>query len=271
MSISKYLVNNAKEKYSFEDLVEIIKILRSPEGCPWDREQTHESIRKNFIEETYEVIEAIDNGDKQLLKEELGDVLLQVLFHSSMESEQGVFDIYDVITGICKKLILRHPHVFGDVEAKDSKQVLTNWDNIKKTEKNQKSDSEVLKSIPRNLPALMRAVKIQAKAAKTGFDWDNYKDAFKKIDEEKNELIKAINNNDKNNIEEEIGDLLFSVVNVCRFFDIEPEEALTKTNDKFVKRFTQLEKLAEEKGKKLNEMTLDEMDELWDFVKDCNS
>ncbi|MDP4151926.1 MAG: nucleoside triphosphate pyrophosphohydrolase [Bacillota bacterium] len=265
-TISKYLVN-FDGNYDFDDLKEIVRILRAPGGCPWDRQQTHESIRKNFIEETYEAIEAIDNKDAELLEEELGDVLLQVLLHAEMEEESGIFGIRDVVDGICKKLILRHPHVFGDVSAETSEQVLKNWDEIKKKEKSQKNESEVLNSVAKSLPALMRAVKLQHKASKAGFDWDDYSGALEKIKEETSELELAIKNNDQPNIEEELGDLLFSVVNVCRFFKVEPEEALTKTSDKFVSRFSKVEKLAAGQGRDMKEMTLEELDKLWEKSK----
>ena len=181
---------NFKEKsnYNFDDLIEIVKILRSPGGCPWDREQTHKSIRSNFIEETYEAVEAIDTGDLELLKEELGDVLLQVALHSEIESEKGTFTINDVCDGICKKLIIRHPHVFGDVNADTTDQVLKNWDAIKMRTKSQKTQSQAMESVSKALPSLMRSTKIQQKAAKVGFDWDSVDGAVDKLFEECNEL-----------------------------------------------------------------------------------
>lgn len=170
-----------KENYNFNDLVEIVKILRAPDGCPWDREQTHKSIRSNFIEETYEAVEAIDTDDLDLLKEELGDVLLQVALHAEIESEQGTFDINDVCDGICKKLIIRHPHVFGDVNADTTEKVLKNWDAIKMKTKSQKTQTQAILSVSKALPSLMRSTKIQQKAAKVGFDWENVNGALDKL------------------------------------------------------------------------------------------
>ena len=199
-----------KEKYGFNDLVDIMKILRSPDGCPWDRVQTHESIRQDFIEETYEAIEAIDTADTELLREELGDVMLQVVFHSVMEEEKGSFDISDVCDEVCKKLIIRHPHVFSDTIADTPEEVLKNWDKIKMNTKSQKSQSEVLASVSKALPALMYSQKIQKKAAKVGFDFENTEDTLMKVEEELSELKTAIKNNDEENMSEELGDLLFS-------------------------------------------------------------
>lgn len=215
-----------KEKYGFNDLVDIMKILRSPDGCPWDRVQTHESIRQDFIEETYEAIEAIDTNDTELLREELGDVMLQVVFHSVMEEEKGSFDISDVCDEVCKKLIIRHPHVFSDTIADTPEEVLKNWDKIKMNTKSQKSQSEVLASVSKALPALMYSQKIQKKAAKVGFDFENTEDTLMKVEEELSELKTAIKNNDEENMSEELGDLLFSVVNVARFINVNSEKAL---------------------------------------------
>lgn len=254
-------------QYSFEDFCAIIDILRSPGGCPWDREQSHQSIRYNFIEETYEVIEAIDENDPKKLEEELGDVLLQVGLHARMEAEKGVFDLSGVIDGICRKLILRHPHVFGNIIVDNTAQVLVNWDGIKKQEKKQSTETDVLKSVPRVFPALMRAEKLQSKAAKAGFDWPDYAGAMDKLEEEKAELAEAISGKDQDAITEELGDLLFSAVNVARFFGIQPEDALTKASDKFLNRFEAMEKAAAEKGRKLREMSLEEMDKLWNRIK----
>ena len=181
-----------KEQYKFEDLLRIMEILRSPDGCMWDREQDHHSIRRNFIEETYEVIEAIDNEDAALLKEELGDVLLQVVFHAQMEKEKGVFDINDVADGICKKLIYRHPHVFGNTEVSSTGEILDNWEALKKTEKNEQTASDELKRVARSLPGLIRADKVQKKAAKAGFDWDDISGAIAKVREELDEIEDAI-------------------------------------------------------------------------------
>lgn len=256
-----------KENYNFDDLVEIVKVLRSPGGCPWDREQTHKSIRSNFIEETYEAIEAIDTDDLNLLKEELGDVLLQVALHSEMESEKGTFNINDVCDGICKKLIIRHPHVFGNVEADNTETVLKNWDAIKMQTKSQKTQTQAIQSVSRALPSLMRSAKIQQKASKVGFDWENVDGALDKLYEECNELRDAIKNNDAESQREELGDVLFSVVNVSRFLGIDSEHALYDACDKFTDRFSSVEKLANERGIDMKTAPLSLLDSLWDEVK----
>ena len=256
-----------KESYDLNDLLQIMEILRSPNGCPWDREQNHKSIRKNFIEETYEVLEAIDNNDTDLLREELGDVLLQIVFHSQMEKEAGNFDFNDVANDICKKIIERHPHVFSDTLVDSSTQVLKNWDEIKKQKKNQKTQSEVINSIPRNLPALMRSTKVQQKAAKIGFDWPDINGALDKLTEEIEELKAAINKKDKKSINDEFGDVLFSAVNISRFLLVDAEEALTESCDKFIKRFEKVENLSVDKNLKLNELSIGELDELWEEAK----
>ena len=256
-----------KEKYNIDDLLEIMKILRSPEGCPWDREQDHKSIKKSLIEETYEVIEAINKEDNTLLCEELGDVLLQVVFHAQMADEKGNFNFADVTDGICKKLIERHPHVFGDVKADTSDQVLVNWEQIKSKSKNRKTQTDKMLSVPRELPALMRSTKLQEKAAKVGFDWQSVDGALDKIDEEKKELEQAIKAGGKKNIEEELGDLLFSVVNVSRFVGVDAEEALTASADKFLNRFSVVEKLADERGLNMSETSLEGLDKLWEEAK----
>ena len=256
-----------KPKYGFEDLLQIMKMLRAPGGCPWDREQTHKSIRQNFIEETYEVIEAIDTEDRELLKEELGDVLLQVVFHSEMESEVGSFDINDVCDGICKKLIVRHPHIFADVKADTTDEVLSNWDKIKMQTKSQKTQSDAMDSVSKSLPSLMRSEKLQKKAAKVGFDWPDVSGALQKVEEETQELKKAIEDGDKKGMEEELGDLLFSVVNVSRFLKVDSEEALYHACDKFTNRFRMVEALAKERGIAMESAPLSLLDSLWNEVK----
>lgn len=257
-----------KEKYDFQDLVAIMKILRGEGGCPWDREQTHQSIRQNFIEETYEVIEAIDTEDTELLKEELGDVLLQVVFHCEIEREQGRFDIDDVADGICKKLIVRHPHVFSDVTADTSEKVLENWDKIKMQTKSQKSRTQAMRSVSRSLPGLMRSQKIQEKAAKAGFDWDNVNGALDKLEEEIAELKQAIKNNDSENQFEEFGDVLFSAVNVSRFLGVDSEKALYFSCDKFIERFDKVEQAAKEQGIDMKDADLNTLDSLWNQAKE---
>ncbi len=256
-----------KSEYDFNDLVKIVKVLRAPDGCPWDREQTHKSIRSNFIEETYEAIEAIDTDDLELLKEELGDVLLQVAMHAEMESEKGTFDIGDVIDGICKKLVIRHPHVFGSLNASNTNEALSNWDAVKMKTKSQKTQTEAILSVSKALPSLMRSAKIQGKAAKVGFDWENVDGALSKLYEECDELKAAIANNDKANQREELGDVLFSAVNVARFLDIDSEHALYDACDKFTDRFSKVEALAKERGIDMKTASLSELDSLWDEVK----
>ena len=256
-----------KENYNFNDLVEIVKILRAPDGCPWDREQTHKSIRSNFIEETYEAVEAIDTDDLDLLKEELGDVLLQVALHAEIESEQGTFDINDVCDGICKKLIIRHPHVFADVKADTTEKVLKNWDAIKMKTKSQKTQTQAILSVSKALPSLMRSTKIQQKAAKVGFDWSNAEDALAKLYEECDELKEAVSKGDTDNQYEELGDVLFSAVNVARLLKIDSEHALYDACDKFIGRFSKVEALAKERGIDMKSATLSELDSLWDEVK----
>ena len=258
---------NFKERYDVNDLIDIVEILRSPGGCPWDIEQDHKSIRRDFLEETYEVIEAINKDDRDGLLEELGDVLLQVVFHTQIEREKNSFDLNDVADGICKKMIERHPHVFGNVNAETSEQVLENWDVIKKQTKQQKSQTESMLSIPREFPALMRADKVQKKAAKVGFDWDSVDGALDKVSEELEELKEAITMGVVENANEELGDLLFSVVNVSRFIKVDSEEALTSATDKFIDRFSKVEKMANDRGLNMKETDLAELDKLWDLAK----
>ena len=256
-----------KDKYGAYDLVEIMRILRTPEGCPWDREQDHQSIKKNFIEETYEVVEAINKDDKDLLCEELGDVMMQVVFHAQMEKEKGNFDFDDVCDGVCKKLIVRHPHVFANDSAETSDDVLVKWDEIKQKTKNQKTQTSAMNSIPRELPALMRAEKVQKKAKKVGFDWDDISGAFDKVGEETEELKEAVNGGTPDEIFDELGDLIFSVVNVARFVKADPEEALTQATDKFIGRFQKVETLAKERNIDMKNSTIEELDKLWEEAK----
>jgi len=256
-----------KEKYDIADMLNIMKILRSPDGCPWDKEQTHKSIRSCFIEETYEAVEAIDNDDPVLLKEELGDVLLQVLFHSQLESEQNSFDFSNVVDGIAKKMIVRHPHVFGDTIVTDSDEVLVNWDIIKKETKSQTTQTEVLQSVSKALPALMRSAKVQKKASKVGLDWPDVSGALHKVNEEFEELKQAIASGSQQDCDEELGDLLFSVVNVSRFLGNDPEFALSRSCDKFISRFEKMEQLAEQRKVPLTSLTPAQLDLLWNEVK----
>lgn len=256
-----------KDFYTADDLLRIVEILRAPGGCPWDAEQTHESIRKDFIEETYEVIEAINKNSPEMLREELGDVLLQVVFHTLIETEKGNFTFSDVTDEICKKLIIRHPHVFGDVSVSSTDEVLTNWDAIKMNTKKQSTVSEAIYSIPRELPALMRANKVQKKAAKAGFDWPDVTGAFEKITEEAKEVDAAIAGGNETEVLDEIGDLLFAVVNVARKTGVDPEEALTRATDKFSCRFELSENMATEEGVDMKSASLEKLDEYWEKAK----
>ena len=254
-----------KQHYTVEDLVTVVHLLRSPGGCPWDQEQTHASIRRNLLEEAYEAAEAIDQESTEHLREELGDVLMQVVFHADIEKDAGRFDLNDVADEVCKKLIFRHPHVFGSVQVSGTGEVLDNWDVLKKQEKGQRSETDTLNAVARSLPALWRAEKVQKKAAKAGFDWPDISGALEKLSEETAELQKALD--EHTNVEEELGDLLFSVVNVARFAGVDPEEALTQASDKFIRRFARVEESARSGGADLKEMSLEELDRLWEEAK----
>ncbi|MFC1692971.1 nucleoside triphosphate pyrophosphohydrolase [Candidatus Latescibacterota bacterium] len=253
---------------SFDELVAIMNILQAPGGCPWDREQNHKSLKPYFLEEVYETLEAIDSGNDEYLKEELGDVLLQIVFHAEIASREGRFDIEDVIHGIIDKLRRRHPHVFGDESVKDSDEVIKNWEAIKRREKREKNYSgSVLDGLPKGLPALMRARRIQEKVSRFGFDWERTEEVMLKVEEELRELKEASVRKDTAAVEEELGDLLFAVANLARFVSVCPEDALKKTIDKFQKRFQFIERELPKRGKKLGEASLEEMDELWEEVK----
>ena len=256
-----------KDNYNFDDLCTIMEILRSENGCPWDREQDHRSIRNNFLEEAYEAVEGIDNDDSDILKEELGDVLLQVVFHARISEEANEFNIDDVSDGVCKKLILRHPHIFSDVKADTSEQVLKNWDEIKKGEKHQKSATDTLRSVSAAMPSLMRAGKIQSKAAKVGFTYADTKEALSKVDEEYAELRDALESGDGASVQEEFGDLLFAVANAARLSGVNAEEALFKANEKFISRFEKTEKAIKEQNKDFCELSVNELAEFWKKAK----
>jgi len=265
----KYMENSPfvlKSRYKMDDLLDIMRLLRSPQGCLWDREQDHASIRINFLEEAYEVLDAIDEQNPEHLCEELGDTLLQVVFHTQMEDEKGVFCFDDVTDAICKKLIVRHPHVFGSEQAETAGQVLNNWDEIKRQTKGHQTFGQAMDSVPKILPALMRAEKLQRKAAKAGFDWPDVSGAFAKIEEELEEL-KQTEQEQQSRREEELGDLLFSVVNAARFLEVEPEQALERANEKFLTRFKLVEQLACDRGLNMKEMSLEQLDQLWDEIK----
>lgn len=256
-----------KDRYNIDDLISIVRLLREPGGCAWDRAQTHFSIKKNFIEETYEVIEAINKHSVAGLREELGDVLLQIALHCQMEAENGNFNFDDVCNEICQKLIIRHPHVFADAAADSVDEALDSWDAVKQKTKGVKSQSDSMQSVPIELPALMRAQKVQAKASKAGFDWSAADGAFDKIGEEINELNTAVEHGDPSEIEDEFGDLLFSCVNVSRFIGVDSEEALKKATDKFISRFAVVERLAQEKGISMKDSSVAVLDELWEKAK----
>ena len=256
----------AKDKYSYDDLLLIVKILRGEGGCPWDMEQDHKSLRRDFIEETYEVIEAIDTEDPSLLREELGDVLLQVVFHASIESEEGRADIDDVSHDICAKLIHRHPHVFGDVSVANSAEVLSNWDKIKSDEKERVTVTDKLRAVPPMLPALMRATKV-GKRAKC-FDFGSTEEVMDKLAEEMVEVSEAVELGDKSAIEEEIGDLLLTVTSLCRKLDVSAEEALSRATDKFIGRFEKVENAVLAEGKDIRELEMSSLDAIWEKIKE---
>ncbi len=257
-------------KYTLEDLKEIIKRLRAENGCAWDRIQTHETLREAMLEEAYEVVEAINHNDTENLKEELGDVLLQVVFHAQIEEEQKNFDLSDVITAISEKMIHRHPHVFGTEKADTPEKVLQNWEQIKKKEKKYQTQTEAMKKIPDALPALTKAKKVQKKAKEVGFDFENIQQAMEKVKEELQELEETFSQSQKRQ-EEELGDLLFSIVNISRFLQLNPEFALTKAVKKFINRFECVEQNALMDKKSLSDMTLEELELFWLQAKHSKS
>ena len=248
--------------YHIDDLIQIMELLRAPGGCPWDRAQTHQSIRANMLEEAYEAADAIDSMDMDNLKEELGDVLLQVVFHARMAQEAGAFTFDDVVDGICKKLVYRHPHVFGTASAGDPEGALSAWDAQKRAEKGQRTTADAMDSVARALPALTRAAKLQSKAAKAGFDWRYISPAMDKLSEELEELETAIAEN--TNVEEELGDLLFAAVKVGRFAGVDGETALQKACEKFIRRFRRVEELADGP---LSELDVPALEALWEEAK----
>ena len=259
------MVNCIKESFGFEDLREIMEYLRRPEeGCPWDAAQTHASIRKNFLEEAYEVCEAIDRKDNVLMCEELGDTLFQVVFHTRIAEEEGAFTMEDVTTGICKKMIERHPHVFGQHEKLEKPEDTYNvWDVVKAQEKSQKTYTDAMNDVAKTLPALMYAEKVQGRAKKSGFDWPAVSGAMDKVREEAAELQECIDRGE--DIQEELGDLLFAAVNVARMQDVDPEEALLRATQKFMRRFAAVEQMA---GEQLRTMSIEEMTALWNKAKE---
>ncbi len=254
-------------KRTLDDLVDIMAKLRGNPGCPWDKSQTHETLKPFLIEEAYEVIDAIDRNNKDDLVEELGDLLLQIVFHSRLAQERGDFDIGDVINGVCNKMVRRHPHIFGDITVDGTEEVLKNWEEIKRGEKDMKTEAQSMMNLPKTLPALMKAFKVQEKAARVGFDWDDVKGAFDKVYEELEELKEVYNTGNSDKIREEMGDLIFACVNVARFLEVEPELAVNDAVKKFIRRFDFVETEAAKSDKNLQEMNLQEMDILWEQSK----
>ncbi|MDI6728002.1 MAG: nucleoside triphosphate pyrophosphohydrolase [Thermodesulfovibrionales bacterium] len=250
---------------NFQKLLDIMSALRSENGCPWDKEQTRESLKPFLIEETYEVLEALDEDDPEKIKEELGDLLFQIVFHCQMAKERGEFDIDDVIKKISDKMIARHPHVFGEEKFETSEEVVKQWEERKREEG--KLMESILEGIPKELPSLLRAQRLQARAARVGFDWKRVEDVMEKLDEELKEFGAALKSKSQKEIEDELGDVFFVLVNVSRFVGVNPEDALRKTISKFISRFRYIEMKAADAGKRLSDMTLEEMDALWDEAK----
>lgn len=250
-----------------QPLLQIMRRLRGENGCPWDKEQTHDTLRPYAIEEAYEVAEAVQNRNIPALVDELGDLLLQVVFHATIAEEAGAFDMDDVIQAICSKMERRHPHVFGDLHVENSAEVLINWEAIKKWEQKNQPRMSALDGVPKALPALMATGKLQSKAAKAGFDWSDIRDVWDKITEETNEVKQAATMNDKAALTEEVGDFLFAAVKMARFMDVEPETALLQANLKFSRRFQQMEQLAQTQGKAFASLSLAEQENLWQQVK----
>ncbi|MBQ2324006.1 MAG: nucleoside triphosphate pyrophosphohydrolase [Oscillospiraceae bacterium] len=255
-----------KDVYRFEDLVEILRILRAPDGCPWDRVQTHLSNRRNFLEEAYEAAEAFDRDDPALMCEELGDMLMQVLFNIHIEEDAGRFTLDDVTDHICRKLIFRHPHVFGNEKAETSEQVLDNWDKLKREEKGQRTAADAMDSVARTLPALWRADKLQSKAEKAGFRFRDSDGSLDKLEEEVRELREAVTRD--TNVEEELGDVLFAAVNAGRYRDVDPEAALNAACEKFIRRFRAVERAAAQQGQDVSQLPLQELTALWNAAKE---
>ncbi|MCC6325086.1 MAG: nucleoside triphosphate pyrophosphohydrolase [Candidatus Brocadia sp.] len=251
----------------FYDLVELMQKLRSKDGCPWDKEQNHASLKPHLVEETYEVIDAIDSGDPAKLKEELADLFFHIIFHCQIATEKGEFDMDSVMALCLDKMTRRHPHVFGDASATTPEEVIHQWEQIKKTEKGHVERKFIVDGLPKHLPALQKAQKLQKKVAKVGFDWTNIQDVIAKVDEELREVKDAIRENKPGHIEEEVGDLLFSVVNLSRFLNFDTENVLHKTICKFVDRFKKVEMELASMGKDIEKCTLEEMDAIWNKVK----
>ena len=255
------------EKELFKELVGVIAILRSENGCPWDREQTHETLKSTLIEETYETLEAIDTGDPKKLKEELGDLLLNVMLQAQIAAEHKDFDIYAVIETLTEKLIRRHPHVFGDTDVEDSDEVVKNWEEIKRQEAGYEDRKSVLDGIPDALPTLLRAQKIQNRAARVGFDWEELADVVAKVDEELQEVKASMRTDEPEAVSMELGDLFFAIVNLCRFMEIQAEETLRAANRKFMTRFKWMEAELERRGTNFEAQDLESLDAIWEEAK----
>lgn len=256
----------SKAQYDISDLCRIVKILRSENGCPWDKEQTHKSMRSDIIEEAYEVVEAIDCDNSDMLKEELGDVLLQVVFHTDIESDKGSFVLNDVADDVCRKLIQRHPHVFGDVKVSGTDDVLKNWDNIKKQAKNQ-TYTDTLTSVPKVFPSLMRAQKLGKRAGRAGLDFQDAQEAYERLNEEVSELGEAINCGDITKISDELGDVIFSCVNTARFLGLDAEQLMRDNCEKFIARFAKVEDLTRQNGIDMKSLSIDELNSFWERAK----
>lgn len=256
-----------KKNNAFYELVNVMNKLRDKDGCPWDREQTRDSIKPYLIEEAYELLEALDEKNPDKIKEELGDLLFQIIFHAKLAEEQNEFDVFDVCQDIKEKMIRRHPHVFGDVEVSCSKEVLSRWEDIKRKEPKNASRKSALDGVPKELPSLLRAHRFQEKAARTGFDWEMIEDVVEKLEEELAELKQALSSKNKVEMEHELGDVLFSLVNIARFIKVNPEESMRKAIDRFVKRFNYIEEETARKGIDLKNLSLQEMDKYWNEAK----
>ena len=252
---------------SLSKLIKITDTLMGEDGCPWDKVQTRESLKPYLVEETYEVLDALDANDPEKIKDELGDLLYQILFHSKISNLKGEFDFRDVIDNLSEKMVRRHPHVFKEGELNTPDQVVKQWEEIKRNEKNQANQKSILDNIPKNLPSLLRAQKLQKKAAKEGFDWDQISDVFDKLDEEIAEFKEAVLKKKSADIQSEIGDIIFVITNIAKFYKIDAEEALRSTNNKFIKRFQYIEQKIEEKGKTLKDSPLEEMERYWQEAK----
>lgn len=253
---------------AFSNLVALMARLRGPDGCPWDRKQTSASLKPFLIEECFEVVDALDEGDPAKAREELGDLLFQIVFHARIAEEQGTFTITDVLTGIHDKMVRRHPHVFGDERLETDREVLANWEEIKKKEKGYENRTSVLEGVPSGLPSLLRAHRIQERAARVGFDWKHLNEVLPKLDEEIREFKDSLKSEQAEKIEEELGDVFFTLVNLSRFLGVNPEDALRKTIGKFIHRFRSIEEAAAARGRSLSDMTIEEMDLLWEQAKD---